>query len=153
MHRVEEARSVLPQSIAFIDLHARLLATCPDPELRNGKLALGLTRASLAKRQNMEKFQTIAMALAEVGNFQEAVRFQEKILETARQRAHLAHLITKLEEGPEPLSSREGESYSVAGRAPAALAAAAHAGVELVFGLGGRGKESARESLAVAVHQ
>lgn len=85
---------------------ARLLATCPDPELRDGARALVLARQAYDKERSLEHAATVAMALAELGRFEEAVQWQRPLARQAsappalRQRL-LAHL--KLYESRRPV--------------------------------------------------
>jgi tetratricopeptide (TPR) repeat protein len=67
---------------------ASLLATCPDPKLRDGNQAVKLaSRAyqteSLRSWQRWEPAMVLAEAHAEAGNFEEAVRFGRQALEIA----------------------------------------------------------------------
>lgn len=61
---------------------AWLLATCPDKDIRDGKLAVKYaTRAcQLTKLKNANTIDTLAAALAESGNFDEAVRRIEQAM-------------------------------------------------------------------------
>ena len=60
---------------------AWLLATCPDEKGRDGKRAVELAKQALELRKDDPNIMdTLAAAYAEVGNFDEAVRFQEQAL-------------------------------------------------------------------------
>ena len=59
---------------------ARLLATAPDPEIRDGELALELARTALADGGPVDYAETVGMALAEVGRWQEAVDWQQRVI-------------------------------------------------------------------------
>jgi tetratricopeptide (TPR) repeat protein len=61
---------------------AWLLATCPDAKYRDGKQAVELAKKAIPKDQpvNGKAFAVLAAAHAEAGNFEEAVRFQERAL-------------------------------------------------------------------------
>lgn len=55
-------------------------ASVPDPESRNGKRASELAAQVFAMSETYEHARTMAMALAETGNCEEAVKWQEKAL-------------------------------------------------------------------------
>lgn len=64
---------------------AWFLATCPEAKYRNGPRAIELARKAVAldKNNEGEMLATLAAALAETGDFTEAVRCQEKALNDA----------------------------------------------------------------------
>jgi tetratricopeptide (TPR) repeat protein len=61
---------------------AFVLATCPRPEFRDGKRALEYARrgCELSRWQVSGMFASLAAAYAELGNFTEAVKWEEKCL-------------------------------------------------------------------------
>ena len=63
---------------------ARLLAGAPDPSLRAGPRAMALAGALLEADNSAPTAETAAMALAEVGRFEEAVSVQRTLVEEAR---------------------------------------------------------------------
>ena len=62
---------------------ARILATCPDPNLRDGGEALRLADESARATgyQHYLFLDTLAAAYAETGNFEQAVQWQMKAVE------------------------------------------------------------------------
>jgi tetratricopeptide (TPR) repeat protein len=64
---------------------ARLLAAAPDEAVRDGARALAIAQGLLQKQQTLELMQTTAMALAEVGRFDEAIRWQREAIAAAAQ--------------------------------------------------------------------
>ncbi len=94
---LEHALATSPDDGELMNLHARFLAACPVPELRDGARALELTEASLSRGRSFEKAQTLAMVCAELDRFEEAVQVQETALSLARRSASGA-TIRKLEE-------------------------------------------------------
>ena len=81
--RLKEARAVLPESIALTHAMARLLAACPDETLRDGEQALELALSVFKIRNSPQHADTVAMAYAELGNFEEAIRWQTEIVQGA----------------------------------------------------------------------
>ena len=82
-----QARTVLESGFAaqqdnyaIANALARLLATAPDDALRDGARALELARSVFTATRSPEVGQTYAMALAETGNFTEAVKLQQETL-------------------------------------------------------------------------
>ena len=61
-------------------LLSRLLSTCPDPQVRDGRQALGIAQRLTANRPSLEHAETLAMALAEMGNFEQAANVQQQVL-------------------------------------------------------------------------
>jgi tetratricopeptide (TPR) repeat protein len=94
---LEHALATSPDDGELMNLHARFLAACPVPELRDGARALELTEASLSRGRSFEKAQTLAMVCAELDRFEEAVQVQETALSLAR-RSESGATIRKLEE-------------------------------------------------------
>ena len=80
---LESAAERYPESPRFAHLLARLLATSPDPEVRDGPRALTLATQALEQRQSLDHAETVAMALAELGRFPEAADLQRRILQGA----------------------------------------------------------------------
>lgn len=81
--RLEEGLEALPDNVDVAHAMARLLATAPDPTVRNGDLALRLARQVLEAQPALERAETVAMALAELERFDEAARYQRQLLAAA----------------------------------------------------------------------
>lgn len=93
-----QALKLDPKSSAAHNSIAWLLATSPDPKLRDGKRAVELAKTAVALSKNSAHIiDTLAAAHAEAGDFAEAVRRQEEALRdpafkndaTARERLEL----------------------------------------------------------------
>ncbi len=81
---LEEALTVLPERPEIRFNLARLLACGPDPGERDGARALELAEALHTAQPNLPHAETLAMALAEAGRFDDAEALQERLLEGAR---------------------------------------------------------------------
>ncbi len=75
---LEEGLEILPGHPDMTHALARLLAACPDSEIRDGGRALQLLQPlfEVEGGVDLETFETLAMALAETGQFQRAVEVQ-----------------------------------------------------------------------------
>lgn len=67
-------------------LLSRILSTCPDPQIRDGRKALEIAQRLMADRPSLEHAETMAMALAETGNFEEAANVQQQVLAEVERR-------------------------------------------------------------------
>ena len=76
LRRLRAATDRHPGEPAFPLAVARLLAASPDPRVRNGREALALAQALEAEHKTTAVAETLAMALAELGRFAEAVEWQ-----------------------------------------------------------------------------
>ncbi len=63
---------------------ARLLAACPDAGVRNGAEALRWANQAFDARPSMKRGETLAMAHAESGDFQQAAIIQRNLIQEAR---------------------------------------------------------------------
>lgn len=71
-----------PKYIPALQATAWLLATCPNAKLRNGKRAVELAKKAVGlDNKNANLLEVLAAAHACAGNFTEAVRLQERVLE------------------------------------------------------------------------
>ncbi|MGH8631384.1 MAG: tetratricopeptide repeat protein, partial [Burkholderiales bacterium] len=82
LRRYQEARDRLSDGVkAFADqpgfAHAlaRLLAAAPDDRVRDGRRAMSVMRALLKTQKTLAMAETMAMTLAELGQFDEAVQW------------------------------------------------------------------------------
>lgn len=76
LQRLRAAMDLHPGEPAFPLAIARLLAASPDPRVRDGSEALVLAQAVEETHKTTAVAETMAMALAELGRFAEAVEWQ-----------------------------------------------------------------------------
>ncbi|MCP3978030.1 MAG: tetratricopeptide repeat protein [bacterium] len=73
-----------PEEPAYAHVLARLLAAAPDDEVRDGNESLLISEELARTMRNADLAQTRAMALAEVGRFDEAREWQRAAIDVAR---------------------------------------------------------------------
>ena len=61
-------------------LLARLLAASPDGQVRNGREALAIAQRLMTAQPSIEHAETVAMALAEIGEFERAAELQRQLI-------------------------------------------------------------------------
>ena len=83
--KLEEGLVALPRDGQLAHTLARLVATAPLDEVRDGELALQLALKVYEVVQNFETGETVAMAYAETGRFEQAVALQRQLIEQAEQ--------------------------------------------------------------------
>ena len=71
------------QAPPLVQLLARLLAASPDAAVRDGHKALALARQLLEHERNLDYAETLAMAWAELGQFERAEHWERQVLEAA----------------------------------------------------------------------
>lgn len=84
---LERASATFPDQPGFAHALARVLAAAPDDGVRDGRRALAITERLLMSQRTIELMQTMAMALAEVSRFEEAVQWQKDALAAGGKRA------------------------------------------------------------------
>jgi tetratricopeptide (TPR) repeat protein len=80
----EESTRVLPDRIDLSHALARVLAAAPDAAVRDGRRALALTEALMQTTRTPDVGETLAMAHAELGRFEEAAMIQRSVIDAAR---------------------------------------------------------------------
>jgi tetratricopeptide (TPR) repeat protein len=90
LRRYQEARDRLlegmqahPDQPEFARGLARLLAAAPDDRVRDGRRALTMTQQLLKQQQTLDVGETMAMTLAELGQYEQAVTFQREVMAAA----------------------------------------------------------------------
>ena len=83
--RLTDAMKTYPDQPGFAHALARLLAAAPDDRVRDGRTALALLEPLLKQQKTIGLAETKAMALAEVGQFEEAAVWQREAMTGAGQ--------------------------------------------------------------------
>jgi len=91
-----EGMKVYPDHAGFPHALARVLAAAPDDSVRDGRRALALAQQVVKVDQSTDSGETLGMALAEAGRFDEAAAVQRDLIAAARQ-AGRSDLAAKLE--------------------------------------------------------
>ena len=82
--QLEAALRLNPDQPAFATALARLLAAAPDARVRDGRRALALIQAVMAEHKTTGVAETMAMVLAELGQYRGAVEWQQVAIDVAR---------------------------------------------------------------------
>ena len=83
--RLEEAVTTFPGERALRGALIRLLAAAPEASVRDGVRALALAEQLLSEQRSLPYVEAHAMAAAETGDFELAVKLQEDALQAVRQ--------------------------------------------------------------------
>jgi arylsulfatase A-like enzyme/tetratricopeptide (TPR) repeat protein len=82
---LEESARLLPEQPAFPHALARLLVAAPEAAVRDPQRAMRLLRPLMRTGPSTDLAETVAMALAESGRFDEALEWQGRALDIARE--------------------------------------------------------------------
>jgi tetratricopeptide (TPR) repeat protein len=83
--RLERDARAFPDQLGFAHALARLMAAAPDDGVRDGARAQALMRELLKNQRTPGLAETMAMTQAELGKFDEAVRWQRTAIDLTRQ--------------------------------------------------------------------
>ena len=86
-----------PDRPEFALAAARLLAAAPDDRVRDGRTALAIAQKVFQQQKSTDVGEAMAMARAEMGDFDEAVRIQRDIM-TAAEKAGLTTAVKRMAE-------------------------------------------------------
>lgn len=84
---LDETLGRFPGDVATRHLLARLLAVSPEEAVRDGARAVELAQSVVDEQPALDHLETLAMAMAEAGRFEDAVAWQERALERERAEA------------------------------------------------------------------
>jgi tetratricopeptide (TPR) repeat protein len=87
--RLAEGAKSFPDQPGFDHALARLLAAAPDENVRDGKRALAIMERLTRDQQTVGTSETMAMALAELGRFDQASQWQRNAIGMASQSGRL----------------------------------------------------------------
>ena len=79
-HGSKSATKAFPDQPGFAHALARLLAAAPDDRVRDGARALSIMSELMKAQQTLAMAETMAMALAELHRFDEAVKWQQEAI-------------------------------------------------------------------------
>jgi tetratricopeptide (TPR) repeat protein len=120
--RAREARDLLEAGMRVQDpdprvalILAQLLATAPDPELRNPQRAAALAGELFRVQPTLEHGETLAVALAGLGRFSEARELQQSLIDAVGSQVP-PEVMARLEGGLEQY--RRGEAAAPAAEQP-----------------------------------
>ena len=82
---LEESARVLPDRPELSHALARILAAAPDDTVRDGARAMALVQELMKGNQTTDVGETMAMALAELGQFSDAVDVQKGVIAASQQ--------------------------------------------------------------------
>jgi tetratricopeptide (TPR) repeat protein len=80
---LREAVAMYPDQPGFAHALARILAAAPDDSVRDGAAAVRLTDKLLESNRTWTLLETRAMAAAEMGRFEDALKWQQAAIEEA----------------------------------------------------------------------
>ncbi|HEY7189880.1 MAG TPA: tetratricopeptide repeat protein [Vicinamibacterales bacterium] len=97
--RLEAAVTAFPDQPGLAHALARVLAAAPDNRVRDGRRAAAIVSALMKTQRSASLIETMAMTQAELGRFDEAVRWQRQAIDLAQQsgRADMKQLTETLQ--------------------------------------------------------
>ena len=87
---LDRAQLVHPGHPLLTNLLVRILAAAPDAGARNGERALALANERLQGDTSIETYESLAMAYAEAGRYDEAVTWQQRAIGAAQRAGQAA---------------------------------------------------------------
>ena len=83
--RLESATKAFPDQPGFAHALARVLAAAPDARVRDGARSLSIMTELMKTQQTLSMAETMAMALAELNRFDEAMKWQQDAIAAAKE--------------------------------------------------------------------
>jgi tetratricopeptide (TPR) repeat protein len=94
---LEDAANQFPDRTEFQIALARVLATSPDDRVRDGQKAIAITQELFKGQRTTVLGETIAMALAEYGDYSQAIAIQRDVM-AAAQKAGMTAQLARMEQ-------------------------------------------------------
>jgi tetratricopeptide (TPR) repeat protein len=95
---LQDALRTFPRHAGFALTQVELLATVPDPEVRDGELAFAIAQKVTSERQDPVALQALAFAQAAAGHLAEAADLQRQLMAAAEDRGAPASVVSALRE-------------------------------------------------------
>ena len=83
-----DAIRALPDQPSLSQALARLLAAAPDDSVRDGRQAMAITQALMKQPHGVDLYETMAMTLAELGQYDQAIQWQRGAIDAAMKQGH-----------------------------------------------------------------
>lgn len=80
---LEDDLRAVGEAPPLVHLLARVLATSSDPGVRDGELAIRLAVHAFRQERSLDRIETVAMAWAEAGNFENAADWEQRVINIA----------------------------------------------------------------------
>jgi tetratricopeptide (TPR) repeat protein len=96
--RLSDATKAHPDHPDLVQALARLLAAAPDARVRDGGRAIALMQGLVKQQRTPELDETMAMAYAEAGEYQQAVAWQREAIAAAEQAGRELHVRQQMTE-------------------------------------------------------
>lgn len=90
---LEVGHAALPDEGSLTNLLARVLVAAPDTAVRDGARGVQLAQRLVDERATLDHVETLAMAHAELGAFDLAVRWQRAAIDAARAAGRADHVV------------------------------------------------------------
>ena len=93
--RLAEGMKLFPEQTVFAHGLARVLATAPEARVRDGQRAMTLVQDVIKQGRTLDLGATVAMAYAELGQYEQAVTIQRDLM-SAAEKGGLRELVPRL---------------------------------------------------------
>ena len=94
---LRKAASLSPETALFANDLAWLLATCPEPHVRNGAEAVNYARSAVNLEKSASYLDTLAASLARNGEFEEAAETQQRAIRMLKENKAEKNVISAFE--------------------------------------------------------